>query len=331
MDAPQPRTDSPEDDAAVIAEQITIKRDRLLASLTLIAGIGLIFALPFAFRAGAEFFMPVTAAVVIAIALVPLLEWFERRGLPSALSALSCVLVFLAVTAFALLSIVIPATDWVMLLPQRIGRVKEALGPLLKIYEDLQRFADRILKQLPTGDASGGGQTVKLETPNSLSDLLTNSAPHALIQMFFALLLIYFFLAGWTAMRKSTITSRGSFEGALTTARVIQQTVTATSTYIGTISLINVTLGALLALIVWTVGMDSPLMWGGIVAVLNFIPYLGPIGAAALLALGGLQAFHIHEARIQEMARWRRNHGERIARGKLRIDMARFTIGEPVG
>ncbi|GLR48643.1 AI-2E family transporter [Sphingomonas astaxanthinifaciens] len=291
MDASQPRTDSPEDDAALLAEQITVKRDRLLASLTLIAGIGLIFALPFALRAGAEFFLPVTAAIVIAIALVPLLQWFERRGLPAALSALSCVLVFLAVTAFALLSIVIPATDWVMLLPQRIGRVKEALGPLLKIYEDLQRFADRIIKQLPSGDSAGGGQTVKLETPNSISDLLTNSAPHALIQMFFALLLIYFFLAGWTAMRKSTITSRGSFEGALTTARVIQQTVTATSTYIGTISLINVTLGALLALIVWAVGMDSPLMWGGIVAVLNFIPYLGPIAAAALLALGGLISF----------------------------------------
>ena len=41
-------------------------------------------------------------------------------------------------------------------------------------------------------------------------------------------------------MRKRTIVSRGSFEGALTTARVIQQTVDATSTYIGTITVINV-------------------------------------------------------------------------------------------
>ena len=41
-------------------------------------------------------------------------------------------------------------------------------------------------------------------------------------------------------MRKKTIVSRGSFEGALTTARVIQQVVDATSTYLGTITLINV-------------------------------------------------------------------------------------------
>nr|WP_317617474.1 AI-2E family transporter [Sphingomonas daechungensis] len=103
--------------------------------------------------------------------------------------------------------------------------------------------------------------------------------------------MIFFFLAGWTSMRKKTIVSRGSFEGALTTARVIQQVVDATSIYIGTITLINVTLGALTALILWQLGMDSPIMWGGIVAVLNYIPYLGPIVSALLLFLGGLMIF----------------------------------------
>jgi predicted PurR-regulated permease PerM len=46
-----------------------------------------------------------------------------------------------------------------------------------------------------------------------------------------------------------------------------------------------------MALILWYLGMDSPLMWGGIVAVLNYIPYLGPIASALLLALGGLISF----------------------------------------
>jgi predicted PurR-regulated permease PerM len=290
MDAHTSRHDHEEDEAAIIAEQITIKRDRLLASLTLIAGIGLVLAIPFALRAGAEFFLPVTAALVIAIALVPLLEWFERHRLPPALSALSCVIIFLVVMAFALLSIVIPAIDWVALLPERIGRVREALEPILDLVKDLERFVDRILNQLPSGSA-GGPRTVQLETPNSMLDLLTSSAPHALIQLFFALLVIFFFLSGWTAMRKQTITSRGSFEGALTTARVIQQVVAATSTYLGTITLINVLLGTTMALILWWLGMDSPLMWGGIVAVLNYVPYLGPIAAALLLALGGLISF----------------------------------------
>ena len=117
------------------------------------------------------------------------------------------------------------------------------------------------------------------------------SAPHLMIQLFFALLVIFFFLAGWTMMRKQTIVSRGSFEGALTTARVIEEVVDATATYIGTITFINVGLGALTALILWFMGMESPIMWGGIVAVANYIPYLGPIVSAGLLFIGGLMTY----------------------------------------
>jgi predicted PurR-regulated permease PerM len=109
--------------------------------------------------------------------------------------------------------------------------------------------------------------------------------------MFFALLVIFFFLAGWTRMRKRTITTRASFDGAMATARVIQQVVDATSTYLGTITIVNVTMGLVVALILYFLHMPTPLMWGGIVAVLNYIPYLGPIASVLLLALGGLMAF----------------------------------------
>jgi predicted PurR-regulated permease PerM len=272
-----------------LVEVDTVKRDRLLASLTLIAGAGLLIAFPFALRHGAEFFLPVTAALVIAIALVPMLEWFERRGVPSKFAAFLCVVIFLMLTIFTVASIVLPAIDWVALVPERIGKVRAALDPLMDTYKNFERFIDRTLSEVvtPVDDA----RTVRIETPNSMLGLLTASAPHALIQLFFALLVIYFFLAGWTNMRKRTIVSRGSFEGALTTARVIQQVVDATSTYIGTITVINVTLGALTALILWQLGMDSPIMWGGIVAVLNYIPYLGPIASALLLFFGGLMTF----------------------------------------
>ena len=119
------------EDPHALAESLTAKRDRLLASLTLIAGAGLVVSLPFALRAGAEFFLPVTAALVIAIALVPMLEWFERRGVPSRLAALLCVILFLLIAMFAVGSIVLPAIDWVALVPQRIVMVREALEPVL--------------------------------------------------------------------------------------------------------------------------------------------------------------------------------------------------------
>ena len=281
----------PADDARAPAETDTAKSDRLLASLTLIAGLALIVMLPFALRAGAEFFMPVTAALVVAVALVPLLEWFERRGLPSKLSAGLCVIIFLLMAIFALGSIIIPASDWIAQVPSKIGKVRDALEPMFDLYKNLDRFIDRTLSQIEVSQARSATNAVRIETPNSMLGLLTSSAPHLLIQLFFALLVIFFFLAGWTTMRKKTIVSRGSFEGALTTARVIQQVVDATSTYLGTITLINAGLGALTALALWWLGMPSPVMWGGIVAVANYIPYLGPIVAALLLFVGGLMTF----------------------------------------
>ena len=281
--------DDASDEARVLAETITAKRDRLLAALTLIAGVGLVVALPFALRSGAEFFMPVTAALVVAIALVPLLEWFERRGIPSKLSAGLCVIIFLAIALFAIGSIVVPATDWVAQVPTKITKVRAALEPVLDLYKNLDKFIDRTTAQIAvTPDKT---RAVRIEEPNSMLGLLTSSAPHLLIQLFFSLLVIFFFLAGWTAMRKKTIVSRGSFEGALTTARVIQQVVDATSTYLGTITLINVGLGAITAFILWRLQMPSPVMWSDIVAVLNYIPYLGPIASALFLFLGGLMTY----------------------------------------
>jgi predicted PurR-regulated permease PerM len=275
---------------AAETEGSAYRRDRLLAALTLIGGAGLALALPFALRAGAEFFMPVTAAFVIAIALVPMLEWLERRGLPSTLSAFVCVVVFLGVANIAVASIVLPATDWVRLLPERVGRIRETLAPVMKVVSQLQRFFDDVVKQFST--AHHATRTVAVETPNSLVDIIATSAPLAAVQMFFGVLVIFFFLAGWTRMRRRTITARASFGGAMTTARAIQQMVDATSTYLGTITLVNITLGLVTAFVLWLLGMPTPLMWGGIVAVLNYIPYLGPITSALLLALGGLMTFN---------------------------------------
>jgi len=278
------------DEALVENASIAFRRDRLLAALVLIAGIGLLLALPFALRAGAEFFLPVTAALVIAIALVPLLEWLERRRVPSHLAAMLCVALFLLVANVAVASIIVPAADWFALLPSRIGQIRSNLSPLLDLYTAAERFLNDTLKTMARHPAAGP-RTVAVETPNSLLDIIATSAPFALIQFFFAILVVFFFLSGWTRLRRRTITSRHSFSSAMTTARVIQEMVDSTSAYLGTITLINVILGLLLSGALWAYGMPTPLMWGGIATLLNYIPYLGPIAVALLLALGGLMTY----------------------------------------
>ncbi|WP_294056987.1 AI-2E family transporter [Sphingomonas sp.] len=261
-----------------------------MAAITLMGGVGLLLALPFALKAGSEFFLPLTAALVIAIALVPLLEWLERHRMPAPLAAFLCVLLFLTAANVALASIVVPAWQWVRLLPERVGQIQTNLAPLIDFYSNLQQWVNKTLMNFATGPIHQPVQQAA-QPPSTLLDLFTTTAPSALIQMFFAILVIYFFLSGWTRLRRNAITSRSSFGGAMATARVIQDVVDDTSAYLGTITLINLTLGLIVAGALWAIGMPTPLMWGGIVALLNYIPYFGPVLCALLLALGGLMTF----------------------------------------
>ena len=78
----------------------------------------------------------------------------------------------------------------------------------------------------------------------------------------------------------------------MATARVIQDVVDDMSAYLGTITMINVIAGRDRRAALWPIGMPYPAMWGGIVALLNYVPYFGPIVAALLLAIGGLMTFN---------------------------------------
>jgi predicted PurR-regulated permease PerM len=272
------------------ASEMAYRRDRLLAWLALTAGAGIVLAIPFALHAGSEFFLPVTTALVIAVAMVPLLEWLERRGLPSPLAALLCVLLFLGLANAAIASVIVPATEWFARLPSRIRLIRRNLSPLIDIYSSFEKFVDDTMGKLLRNSAAHG-RTVTVEQPNSLFDYVASSAPHAFVQMVFATLVVYFFLSSWTRMRRRTITNRGSFSSAMTTARVIQEMVDRTSAYLATITTVNIGMGVLVSLMLWFADMPSPIMWGGLVAILNYVPYFGPILGAALLAVGGLMTF----------------------------------------
>lgn len=282
-----PRVDDVEDE-----RRVAMRRDRLLAALTLIAGVGLAIALPFALKAGAEFFLPTTAALVIAVALVPILEWLERRGVPSGVAALTCVLLFLIAANVALAAIVVPATEFFRRLPERIDRIQMNIAPLIDFYSSFERYLNRTVQHLAASGPIRTPATAAVAPPSSILELAASFAPSVIVQVFFGILVVFFFLSGWTRLRRKTITSRASFGGAMATARVIQDVVDDTSAYLGTITIINLSLGLFIAGVLWMMGMPYPLMWGGIVALLNYVPYFGPITAALLLALGGLMTFH---------------------------------------
>ena len=61
--------------------------------------------------------------------------------------------------------------------------------------------------------------------------------------------------------------------------------------YFGTQLLINVGVGLAVGLSCWWLGLEGAVLWGAFTAILNFVPYLGPFVAGAVLAIAGVLNF----------------------------------------
>jgi predicted PurR-regulated permease PerM len=60
------------------------------------------------------------------------------------------------------------------------------------------------------------------------------------------------------------------------------------SKYLLTITMVNIGVGVVVALLMWAIGMPSPILWGALAAVLNYIPFVGQGFMALILFLVGL-------------------------------------------
>jgi predicted PurR-regulated permease PerM len=63
------------------------------------------------------------------------------------------------------------------------------------------------------------------------------------------------------------------------------------SNYLFSVSVINLGLGLVVSAGLCAMGVPNAVMWGAVVAVLNFVPYFGPVAGIIVLAMVGLLAF----------------------------------------
>ena len=160
------------EEARALAETITVKRDRLLASLTLIAGIGADRRASVR-AAGRRRILPAgdrRAGGRDRAGAVARMVRAARRAVAARRPACACI-IFLPMAIFAIGSIVVPATDWVALVPERIGKVRagaRAGARPLQEPRPVHRPHDLADRSRPATSA----RTVRIETPNSVLGLL---------------------------------------------------------------------------------------------------------------------------------------------------------------
>lgn len=256
---------------------------RLVSALVALLGVGLFLALPFVLSIGAVVFLPLVTALVLSIVLSPVAGELNRWGVPNLLASMLAVLAFIALLLLIVGLILQPAIALFDDLPAMLTRASQQIAKLrsnLDWLNDVNRAVARI-----TGRPVS--REVVVATP-SLIEQLAVATPSVVLETLLTLLMAFFMIEARARMRAHLLlerTSAGSSRKAALLLREIQDRV---GTYILTVATINLGIGLITACGAWALGWNAPVMWGGIAALLNFLPYIGPltmIGALAVVSL----------------------------------------------
>ncbi|MBO0749483.1 MAG: AI-2E family transporter [Porphyrobacter sp.] len=255
---------------------------RLISALVLLLAIGLFLALPFVLSIGAVVFLPVVTAVMLTIVLSPLADRLAQGGLPNIFASLVSLMVFVAIVVLALTAVLRPAVGMYDQVPAMIDRIGEHFQHLQHNFRWLVKLNKQVTEL--TGPA---GRQVVVAGPSMLEQVAF-ATPTVLLEILLTFLMAFFMIEARVRVRRRLLLDRQHVGASLRVARVIRDVQDRVAAYILTVGLINFGVGVIVTLGAWGLGLDAPVMWGGLAALLNFLPYIGPLTMVGLLALFGI-------------------------------------------
>jgi predicted PurR-regulated permease PerM len=240
-----------------------------------------------------DLLVPVMLAMMLALLANPVVSRLGRMYIPRWLGALVVVVGGLALTVWLASLLVTPATDWVKQAPTELRQLAPKLKKLTRQVDEANKAAASIAKAAGASVSTAGpaAQADKPHPPNLWA--LIAGAPRVLASIGAVVLLSYFFLVYGHQLQRHAIARLDGSERKLLTIEILKTIEADLSRYVLTISVINVVLGLILTggLLWMGLGLSDALLWGTLAALLNFVPYVGPLSGVLLLGLVGVVAF----------------------------------------
>lgn len=225
--------------------------------------------------------IPTVLAVLAAIALAPLARRLEALGAPAWLAAALIVAGALTTTGATLYVLAPSAEAWNQRAPQ--------------ILRDVERKARQINREVAESvgvKSPGPAATAEQDTVGQLVEggqrLATDfaiGAPGLVGGGVYWAFLTFFLLSDRPALARRLMSLGVGLSAHLALGRAMREVQANVSRYLLAITVINIALGLCVAGVFHLIGMPSAALWGVAAALLNFMPYLGPI-MMALVALG---------------------------------------------
>jgi predicted PurR-regulated permease PerM len=237
--------------------------------------------------------LPVVLACVAGMTLKPLIRWLSGWRIPPALSAAVVLVLLVAGISIGFIQLGRPAMAWMNDAPEHMAELR------LRAQKHFPRIA-RVSAAASAVNNLGATEAEKAalqKTPTiEVSESRNTSALVNWTGSFLAgagetLVLLYLLLASGDMFLQKLVhlmPTLSDKKRAVEISHEIQQNI---SNYLFSVTLINLGLGLVVSVGLHFMGVPSAVMWGMLVAVLNFVPYFGPVAGIILLATVGLLTF----------------------------------------
>jgi predicted PurR-regulated permease PerM len=233
--------------------------------------------------------LPLVLALFVSYLLRPVRRALGRLKIAAPIAAAVILLILVGCIGFGISFLAAPANAWLQTAPASLQKLQQKLLPLRRHIERAAQANAEIEKIATPADAQT--KTVIEVKQHPLIEMLYVRTPQAVMNVVLLLILLYFLLAYDGAFLPKLIRLMPRLEDkkrAVLIAREIEWNI---SQYLLTVAVINACLGLAVGIIVGLLGLPNPAMWGVLVAVLNFVPYLGALTGITGMTLGSVLSF----------------------------------------
>jgi predicted PurR-regulated permease PerM len=243
---------------------------------------------------GRPVLLPIFLACVAGMALKPLIRWSFCCCIPPSVSAAVVLSVLVAGVVIGFIQFGRPAMKWVDDAPQYMTelrqRVQKFLPPGARFTEAAAAVNNLGATDAEKKEAQIQTPTIEVKESRGTGSIL-NWTGTLLVGIGETLVLLYLLLASGDLFLQKFVHVMPTLHDkkrAVEISHEIQQNI---SNYLFSVLLINIGLGIVVSGGLYFMGVPNAAMWGILVAVLNFVPYFGPVTGVLLLAAMGLLTF----------------------------------------
>jgi predicted PurR-regulated permease PerM len=231
--------------------------------------------------------LPIVLALLLSYLLRPIVRGLARLKIPLPVGAALILICLLALIGSGISALATPTVTWLQKAPAGLTELQRKLLPVKRSVAQVTQATSEIEKLASTNAEI---KTVEVKR-HPITEMFFMRTPEFIASAVLSLILLYFLLVYDQAFIAKLVKLLPTFSDKKTAVAIAHDIESQISLYLFTITAINACLGLAVGTAVGLLGLRNPVMWGVMVALLNFVPYLGALTGIICMTIGATLSF----------------------------------------